>query len=165
MTPPRKTILTAAQWAALSPTERAAHGRSLEALSLMRSEGLSLAEAAKLAGTSPETVRLYAGEALTRDPEGRITATPSDRLYRRMRALTRPDGPQDLDIQNSRDARRIGLHWNAVKHLLATGDERPLAAFKNVRVRGHQLETDPDIIEAWARRGELDFEDIYDLTQ
>jgi len=165
VTTPRRTILTPAQWAALGSAERLAHDRALEALSLMRGEGLPLAEAAKLAGTTPETVRQYMGEALTRDPKGRVVARPSDRLYRRMRVLTKPAGPKDLDIRSSRDATVVGKHWNAVKHHLSTGDERPLAAFKNVKVAGHFLETDPDTIEAWASRGELDFEDIYDLTQ
>jgi hypothetical protein len=157
-------IHTASDWVSLTANERLARDRALEALSLMRYEGLSLDSAAQAAGTTPGTVLKYAGGALQRTASGEIRARPSDSLFRRMRVLVAGKGPREIDIPTSREASIIARHWNAVKHFLWTGDSRRLARFKGVTVAGRPLETDPDVIERLAGRGELDFEDIYELT-
>jgi hypothetical protein len=136
--------------------------RALEAVSLMRREGLSLTAASRKASTTPATVRRHAGAAL--DQRGRTVAVkPVDRLRRRMKVLT-PDGVIDLDLRSSRQASLAAEHWAAVRHFLATGDTAPLAAMRGVRVAGVDLETNPDRIEAWGRIGEIDLDDIYSIT-
>jgi hypothetical protein len=159
-----RDIRTVSEWASLIASEKRARDRALEALSLMRHEDLSLDRAAEAAGTTPHTVLKYAGGALQRTASGEIRARSSDSLFRRMRALVAGEGPRDVDVHTSREASIIARHWNAVKHFLWTGDPRRVARFKGVTVAGRPLETDPDAIERWARRGELDFEDIYELT-
>ncbi len=77
-----------------------------------------------------------------------------------MRILT-SDGPQDVSVADSEDASMIGRFWNATRHFLNTGDEDAMLPFAGKTVGGRKLETDPDAIEFWARRGELEFEEIY----
>jgi hypothetical protein len=143
----------------MRPTTREARFRALEAVSLMRSEHLSLTAAARAAGTTRATVRRYAAPALTQ--QGRRTvAKPTDRIYRRMRVLT-TDGVQEVDVRSSRQASRVGAHWNAVDAYLRTGNARALQKFASVRIGGMALATDPEQIETYARRGELAIDDIY----
>ena len=54
-----------------------------------------------------------------------------------------------------------GRYWNAIRRFLETGYTDRLEEFDGVTVGGRQLLTDPDLIEYYARRGELDFESIY----
>jgi hypothetical protein len=60
------------------------------------------------------------------------------------------------------EATTVGRHWNAVRTYLEHGDDRKLTQFINMRVAGHLLETDPNVIEWHAIRGDVRFESIYD---
>jgi hypothetical protein len=81
-----------------------------------------------------------------------------------MRMLT-TSGVQVLAVEiGSEAASAIGRHWNAVKDFLHTGDTGGLEPFRGLRILGYRFETDPDRIERWAQRGELDFEDIYESS-
>jgi hypothetical protein len=148
-----------ASYQRLRPKTREARFRALEAVSLMRTENLSLTAAARAAGTTGATVRRYAGPALTQHGR-RTVATTSDRMYRRMRVLT-PDGPQEVDVRSSAQASRVGSHWNAVDAYLRTGHTAGFRKFTTMRIGGVALATDPEQIEAYARRGELAIDDIY----
>lgn len=59
------------------------------------------------------------------------------------------------------EASEVGRHWNAVRAYLDFGDDRPLEEFDGVVVGGLELETDPDVIEWHAVRGDVSFESIY----
>ncbi len=160
--PPRlKRVTGRKAWGTLTIPQRAAYDRALDALARMRSEGLSLPHAAKEAGTTPAVVRKYVSSAL-RTSRGRVTAKPSDRLYRRMTVIT-PEGPTLVEVRGSRSASLIGKHANAVRKFVETGDVRDLRKFRGETVGGHTLATDPDTLQQLARRGEVDLEDIYDL--
>ncbi len=160
----RKVVRTAKQWEALTDTEKAARRRALDVLSIMREEGIPLTPASEKVGTSVATAKKYLGSAaLRRDARRRIVAKSSDRLFRRLPALT-TKGLKQMDFTDSRQSSVVGRYWNEIGHGLNTGDWSGVATFKGKKVRGRALETDPDVIEARARRGELDFEDIYELT-
>lgn len=148
-----------ASYERLSPAQRDAYYRALEAVNLMRSGGLSLSTAALAAGTSPATVRRHAGAALSRQG-GRYRVAVSDRLYRRM-AVPTADGPVEVDVRSSRQASRLGAYYAARNAYLHTGDASHLARFKNTRIGGHLLPTDPALVERLVRRGEISIEDIY----
>lgn len=156
-----KPIRSAGQWLKLRPAEREARERALEALSLMRSQGLSLSRAAAEAGTTTSTARRYIGDALQRDRPGRFHARPGDRLFRRMQTLT-TEGVREVDVRGSRVASTIARHWNAVKTYLH-GNATTLERFAGKRVGGHELMTDLAAIEEEGRRGEVPFEHIYRL--
>jgi len=87
-------------------------------------------------------------------------ATTTDRMYRRMVVLT-PEGPKEVDVRSSAQASRVGAHWNAVDAYLRTGDKKGLRKFANIRIGGVGLATEPETLEAYARRGELAIDDIY----
>lgn len=148
-----------AWYEALRPSEREARSRALSAVARMRTDRLPLRAAAKAAGTTPETVRRYAGAALVRQGR-RYTVTPTDRLYRRMNLLT-ADGRVEVEVRSSTQARRVAAHWNAADVFARTGDTRVLAPFRGVRVGGQLLSTDPDDLERHARHGELSIDEIY----
>jgi hypothetical protein len=160
---PSVLIRNAGEERGLRPAAREARIRALEAVALARRENLTIRTAAKRSGVSVGTVRKYASPALARDAFGRLVPKDADRLYRRVHVIG-PEGERWVDTRGSRVASRVGAYWNAVRTYLGTGDEEPLERFRGVRVGGIELETDLDVIEELARRGEVAFEDLYELV-
>jgi hypothetical protein len=158
-----KPVRGVRQLKALSPLERETRRAALDALNRMREEGLSLSKAARRAGTTPGAVVRHAGSAL--DLTGsRYQARVSDRLLRVMTVLGEDGVEHEVVVRGSRVASLVGAHWSAVGHYLKTGDDSRLRRLKGKRVAGVELETDPTAIDLWERRGELEIEDIYELT-
>jgi len=143
----------------LTPREQEARHRAFEVVGVMRNQNLSLHAASGLVGTTPETVRRYASDALTKEGR-RYRATESDRSYQRMSALS-TEGLRDIDVRGSRARSLVGRHWSAIGRFAATGDLSVLKPFAGKRVGGIELATNPDAIEEYLRRGELDIDDIY----
>ena len=71
----------------------------------------------------------------------------------------------EVSVRGSRAASMVGEHWSAIGHYLKTGDDSRLRKLRGKRVAGIELETDPASIDLWERRGELEIEDIYELTR
>jgi hypothetical protein len=164
----RKDIFTADQYSGLSSAEREARELALEALSHMRHDRLSLADAARMAGTTPENVLRYAGSAITRDPHGRHGAVANDRLYRRI-AIIAKDRVIFIDVNDSRTASWLSRHLNAVKRYIYHADDRGLRIFQGKGVRDaqgqfHPFVTDLDTLDRSATIGEIEFDSIYELT-
>jgi hypothetical protein len=159
----RVLVRNAREERALRPASREARARSLEALALARRENLTMRTAARRTGVSMGTVRRYAGSALEKDVFGRLVPKDADRLYRRVHVIG-PQGDLWIDTRGSKAATTIGEYWNAVRHYLGSGDDRPLERFRGQRVGGVELETEPDVIDELARRGEVSFEDLYELA-
>lgn len=79
----------------------------------------------------------------------------------RMRILT-DQGVIDTLVIDEDTASLIGSYWNAVAHYLYTGDTDRLEEFEGQRINLHRLLTDPDQIDEWARRGDLELDSIYE---
>jgi hypothetical protein len=142
----------------LPPSAREQRRRVLRAVSEVRTDGLTLAQAARRNGTSIDAVRFWAPGAV--GPDGVVTK--ADRLWRPMWAIdavTQRKVP--VDVRGSLVATRLSDYGRAVDHYLMTGDDGPLRAFEGVRIAGIQLETDPDVIDYLATIGEISFESIY----
>jgi hypothetical protein len=154
-----KVVRGRSEYERLRPREREARHNAFEALSEMRNERVSLRVAARRAGTTPETVRRYAGQSLVRQGR-RYVPTASDRSYQRMSVLS-SDGVVDIDVRGSRARSTVGRHWNAIQRFAATGDVGVLRSFAGRRVGGAELASDPDQIEEFLRRREIDIDDIY----
>jgi hypothetical protein len=77
-----------------------------------------------------------------------------------MRILT-DDGVVDVEVPDEGTASLVGLYWNAVHGFLRTGDEDAVRAFGGTQIAGQPLLVDLDLIEYYARLGELDVDDIY----
>jgi hypothetical protein len=161
-------VRSATSLARLRPAAQEAYARAVDALALMRREGMSLAQAATRAGTTPNTVRRYAGTAIRKDSRGRYVAKPSDRLFRRMRFLT-PRGRITLDVTNSRTASRIARYFAAVDRYLKTGKTDALREFRGKAIRvgkvGYPFLTSPRTLDRLASAGEIAFEELYDLVR
>jgi hypothetical protein len=160
-----KVVRTRAAYEKLRPAEREARERALEALSKWRRhEQLSLTGAARDSRTTLNVVKRYAGTELKRE-RGRLTATASDSLFRRMRLIT-DTGPLTIDVYSSKVASEIGRYDAAVKRYLETGDDRALRRFRNKKIRTgkqtHYFVTDLDTLDRLGGAGELSFESIYE---
>lgn len=159
----RRTVLKVvrgrSEYERLSPREREARNKAFEALNEMRGKKVSLRVAARKAGTTPETVRRYAGNALVREGR-RYVPTSADRSYQRMSVLS-TGGVVDVDVRGSRARSVVGRYWNAIQRFAATGDVGVLTPFVGKRIGGVELATDPDQIEEFLRRREIDIDDIY----
>jgi hypothetical protein len=147
----------------LRPSEQEARRAALEAVALMRREGFSLGEAAARAGTTTAAIVRHAGPALERE-QGRYQAKRCDRLLRVMTVLGEGGVERLVEVRSSRQASLVSEHWHALDDYRNKGDETGLRALRGKTVAGIPLETDPDRIDEWERRGELEIDDIYDLT-
>jgi hypothetical protein len=133
----------------------------------MRSRGLSLAQSAAEAGTTPRTMQRHVGKALKKRSDGRFAPTKRDRIPRTMRFLTE-NGVIDLILRDSRTASELAAYMSAVDRFLTTGDRRPLSTFRGKSVRSgkttHAYVTNTKTLEQLAGVGEVSFEDLYALT-
>src|SRR5947209_15777403 len=66
--------------------------RAFHALARMRHDDLSLSQAAREEGTTPETIKKYLAAGLRRSKDGTWTATENDRYIREV-MLPGPNGP------------------------------------------------------------------------
>lgn len=147
-----------------SRKDPAARERALEALNLMRSDSLSLKQAARAAFTTPETVRRHVGKVVFRNPNGRYSAKPSDQLARHVWLHTE-GGKIEISVRGSRNVGRIARHMAAVDRYLRTGDTEPLAEFERQTIRSrteeHSFLTDTNALDRLAQAGEVSFERLY----
>lgn len=147
----------------LPPLSREARERALHALSLMRTQGLSLTAATQEAGTTLATAKKYVGTALRKEGE-RYQASEWDRIVRPMKFIT-PRGLIALDVKDSRSASRLGRYMVAVDEYLKTGDAEVLRPFggKTIVVDkvARSFVVDPETLETLANIGEVQFEDLY----
>ncbi len=151
-----RKIGSAGDVAKLRPVEHQARNRALEALQLMRRDGLSLTRAAKQVGTTTNAVRRHAGRALEKTSSGGYRARPYDRMVRQMVFLT-PNGIEVLPIRDSRSASKLAHYMTAVDHYLRTGDDARLRRFRGkgiwVEKRFRPFITDLDLLDRLANAG------------
>jgi len=149
--------------ASMPPRAQRERQAALRTVSLMREDHrLSLQDAAFRAATSPEAVLWYARPALERRG-GRWVVTDADRLYRAM--YVNSGGAQvHVDVRGSRKASELSAYHRAVSHYLDTGDNEALRHFVGKSVGGYEYDTDLDVLDEMARRGQLDIESIYQLV-
>ena len=135
---------------------------ALYAIAVARREGIDLEEASRYAFTTPQSIAYWAPDVVTSTRSG-WTIKPADRMYRPMYVYA--DGRQQaIDVRGSRVASTIGRYHSAIGHYLATGDDSRLQPFTGVTVAGVELETDPDVLDAIARREIFEFESIYRMV-
>lgn len=150
--------------ARLSTRERRARERALEAVTLMRQdERLTIARAARQAGTTVEAMLRHAAPALEMRG-GRYYARAYDRLAREMRFLTER-GYIWLEVRDSRSRRLISQYENAVNHYINVKDMGPLRRFRGKSVvvdkRAYPFITDTDVLKMLKGPGELRSDSLY----
>ena len=136
---------------------------ALKTVSFMReSPGLGLTDAASMAGTNPEAVVWHAGEALHHE-RGSWRPTSGDRLYRAMWVHSNGE-TVTIDVRGSHKASEVGAYHAAVRYFVETGDETALLPFSGKTVAGIPYETELSVLEEMGRRGQLNFDSIYQLV-
>ncbi len=157
--------------ARLRPAQLAKRDQAFHVLPLMRRYDLDLATGIRAHNRGNPTERIsreaalkYVGSALE-SRNGRLAARSHDRLLRVMRFPT-STGVIDLEVKDSRSARRISAYWNAVRVYLDTGDESQLRRFRGKSVRSgkraYPFVTDPETLKRLAYAGELRVDSIYE---
>ncbi len=141
-------------WTQLSPMQRQIRERSLEALSLVRRERLSLWKASREVGSNPETIRRNTNAF--RKVGRRWRGKPFDRIARVM-VVYEKGRKRTVEIENSRTASLIGEYHNRVKQFLDTGKSSFLREvskerFKDITGQTHTLETRPKSVLAIKQR-------------
>jgi len=142
-----------------------ARTRALHALSRMRRQHLSLAEACRLEHIKPSTFLRNVGGAVRQDkPGGRYRAVAGDRFRRDLQVPTAL-GPLAVPIYGSKNAKEISNYLSAIALYLRKGDASRLERFqgKTVGVRGQKIEliTDPETLSSLALAGALQFDQLY----
>jgi predicted DNA-binding protein (UPF0251 family) len=148
----------------LTPMQRRIREKSLEALSLVRRERLSLRETTRHVGLDSETIRNNTNAF--RKIHGRWRAKPFDRIPRTM-VIYEKGRKVIVEIADSRTASLIGEYHNRVKQFLETGRSSflrklPRKRFRDIKGKTHTLETDPKaIFRIKSREPTPEFFEIY----
>jgi hypothetical protein len=124
-----------------------------------RDPELSLKAAAAREGVTPATVLRYFGRWYRRDPTGSLQPLPSDREPFLMNVYS-TRGIVEVEVPDSDSRSLIGQHTSAVWRYRDTGETGDLDAFRQRRVAGVRLETDPDRLLRLLMTGP-DFLEIY----
>ena len=151
---------------ALTPRSRRTYSKALRALSLQRRRGLSASAAAREAGTTLSSYKRYAGQALSKSG-GRLKAAHGDRFVRSFPLVERGGRFVLAEVRGSGNVRVAAEYNNALRDLLArdyTRGRETLEHLRGRRVSGIELETDPEVLEGMADRGELpDEQELADM--
>jgi hypothetical protein len=135
----------------------------------MRSKGISLREAAKRFGVSPDAVLDLIPSAFRKDRNGRYQVKPSDDLLRVLLIPSRK-GLREIVVKGSRQASIVGAYWSAVEAFVKREDPSPLRRLSQktaTDANGEiiRLLTNLDELERLASAGVLHFESIYGRTR
>jgi len=132
----------------LAPKQRRIREKSLEVLSLVRREKLSLREASKRVGLDPQTARECTNAF--RRVRGRWVAKSRDRIPRVMWIYEKGHRVA-VEFADSRIASLIGEYYNLIKMFLDTGKSSFLKQmrrkkFKDIKGKTRTLETRPKAV-------------------
>lgn len=141
-------------------TNLAARRRALAVISRMRYRGDSLSKASRALRTNPRTVRKLIGKQLRRSRSGRYLVTEADRLKREINVFG-VDGYEPVTVHSSKQAQLASEHLIAINRFLRTGDIEWLKPFKDKRVGGIELLTDPKRIREFAEADLVKLDGLY----
>ena len=137
--------------------------RVARGLGVMRREGVSASEAARLQRMKLSTFRKGAGRFLYRSGPGKPwKARTEDQLAFSMEMLTR-QGRISVIIHNSRERRLLHDYENALRMFRGAEDgaEAELKKFDGKTVGGYELITDTKLLIELEEADQLDFESLY----
>lgn len=139
--------------------------RMTHVITKMRTDDVSLQQAAREYGLDPRTVVRLSGPALQKRPNGRYAARASDRL---LRVLVVPshEGLREVAVRDSRQATLLGDYWNALQRYLETGDASALRRFRGQHIADANRKkvpvlTDLHELDRQGNAGNLSFESLY----
>jgi hypothetical protein len=164
----RRTPRNADEYKAKPLRFREAYRRTIDVISKMRTEKMSLTQAAREIGISRDSVIRWGGSALKKGGSGRYTAKKRDTLLRIMKVPTEI-GYQVVGINESQKASELGQYWAAVHKYWDTGDASGLDKFRGCEIvdaSGNKIPfiTNLRQLKDLARSGEIRFDTIYGDT-
>jgi hypothetical protein len=142
---PRPSLLSAAQLQVRSDV-LAAHA------DMLRNHHLTASQAAKDNGITVRDLWVYAPKAFRKNSSGRIHAV-ADHYVRRME-IPGPSGPIVIKIRGSKARSQVAQFRNDVFDFLG-GNASALDKWKGVKIQGHELLTDPQIIRLLGEQDNL----------
>ena len=156
---------TANQYDALSRAAQYQWNLVAHAIQKVRSQGISVTQAAKELGIARKKVIELAGSALRKQANGRYKAKPFDRLLRVL-VIPSKDGLKEVAVRDSRTAAKIASYSDAVQRFLRTGDSSKLRTFKKLTINDAsgnpiKLLTDTKELTRLGHAGVLSFESLY----
>jgi hypothetical protein len=119
---------------------------------MLRDRSLTAKQAARDNGVTVSDFWKYIPKAFKKDSSGRLRAI-ADHYLRRLEIPGR-DGPIVVKVRGSKAASELARFRNDVFRFLA-GERTALDKWKGVSVQGHELLTDPRIIELLGEQGNL----------
>lgn len=111
---------------------------------MLRDPSLTAAKAARDNGVTVRDFWKFIPKAFRKDASGKIRAVP-DRYVRRLE-IPGPDGPVIIKVRGSKARSEVARYRNDVFRFLA-GDRTALDKWVGVSIQGHELLTDPRVIE------------------
>ena len=75
--------------------------------------------------------------------------------------VTVEDGPTFIGTTDIQEAAIAAAAFQAQWQSAEPGPGRDLAPYTDVVIAGRTIETDPDVLEEWGRRGAFDLAEIY----
>lgn len=159
---------TEAQYFAKPEKFKETWDRVLSAISKMRSDKVSLTQAAHDAGTSPRTVTKWGKSALRKKRSGKYAAKASDKLLRIVMIPT-PEGMREIGVRESKQVSLLAEYWNALHRYLQTGDAKLLKTFQGKQIKDANgmdipLSTALPVLNRLGSAGVLSFESLYART-
>lgn len=137
----------------LSPTQLKTRSDVLAAhADMMRNPKLRATQAAKDHGIRVRDLWIYAPKAFKKESNGRLSAIP-DRYVRRMEIFG-PNGPVVIKVRGSKARTQVAQFRNDVFGFLG-GNASALDKWKGIKIQGHELLTDPEILLPLAQRDNL----------
>jgi hypothetical protein len=142
-----------------------AYSKTVNVVSMMRSERISLRQAARFEKIDPRTVLRFGRSAFRKNRRGRYSVRANDKI---LRTVVTPieERLQEITLRGLKPVSEVARHSNAVQRYIQTGDSRPLKRFtgkKIVDINGNEISllTDTDALDRLANAGVLSFETIY----
>jgi hypothetical protein len=161
----RRAPRTVDDFSALSDQAREQWNRVAHVIQKVRSERISVTQAAKEFQIDRKKVIELGGSALRKQKNGRYEAKSFDRLLRVL-VIPSSDGMKEVAIRDSRTASKIAEYSAAVRKFLYTGDQSKLRPFKRLRINDAEgnpikLLTNGQQLTHLGSAGVLSFESLY----
>ena len=159
---------TEAQYQAKPEQFKETWDRVLSAISKMRKDRISLAQASRESGVSPRTVTKWGKSALKKRKSGTYAIKENDTLLRIV-IIPTPEGPRDIAVRGSKQVRVLAEYWNALHRYLQTGDSKRLKSFEGKHIKDANgvevaLMTNLSALNRLGSAGVLSFESLYART-
>jgi hypothetical protein len=142
--------------------------RVISAISTMRRDRVSLAQASRDNKISPRTVTRWGRTALRKGKNGKYAAKPNDNLLRLVLIPT-SQGTREIAVRGSKQVSHLAEYWNALDRYIQTGDTSQLEKFRGKSIKDANgvdvpFLTDLEDLNRLGSAGVLSFESLYART-